>query len=324
MNIVMFDTAIGTFNQGDDIIFNSAAEALEPLSYNSFVMRLGTHVSNLSLYHYLRNSNKMRFADSCDYKFIMGTNLLTSDAIRTVGQWPIGPISKRIYKNSIMMGAGITQSNRELTFYTKSLYKDILRRDIAHSVRDEESKALLESVGGIHVIDTGCPTLWGLTPEVCANISVNKARNAVMTVSGQKKYQNPERDQLLIDVVERNYDKIYLWIQTYEDEGYFESLEHTKNITYIYSLKQYGEICDNADVDYVGTRLHGGIYAMQHGVRSVIVEIDHRAKGFREINNINTIPRTELEELEDYINHPISTEVHLREQDIKEWMAQFC
>lgn len=323
MNILMFDTAIGTFNQGDDIILDSAQAGMETLFNNNFVMRLGTHVSNLSLYHYLRNSNKMQFADNCDYKFIMGTNLLTSDVIRTIGQWPIGPISKRLYRNSIMMGVGITQSNRELTFYTKALYRDILRRDIAHSVRDEESKALLESVGGIQVIDTGCPTLWKLTPDVCANIPVNKARNAVITVSGQKKYQNPERDQMLIDVVERNYDKIYIWIQTYEDEGYFQSLKHTKDITYIYSLRQYGEICDNGNVDYVGTRLHGGIYAMQHGVRSVIVEIDHRAKGFKEINNINTIARDELEGLEDYMNSPIRTEVHLREKDIKEWMGQF-
>lgn len=323
MNVLLFDTAIGTFNRGDDIILNSAQECLAPLINQSYVMRLGTHISNLNLYHYLRNSKKLKFVDECDYKFVLGTNLLTSNVIRTIGQWAVGPLSKRLYKDSIMVGVGITKDNQKPTLCTKAFYKDILRKDIAHSVRDEQSKKMLESICDVKVINTGCPTLWGLTPEVCNRIPVQKAKNVVFTVSGQKKYQNPERDQLLLSIVEANYDKIYFWVQTYEDEGYFKSLKCEKDVQYVYSLKEYGAICDNGDVDYVGTRLHGGIFAMQHGVRSVIVEIDHRAKGFREINNINTISRDNLEGLSDYVNGTIKTEVHLKDAEIKEWITQF-
>lgn len=324
MDILLFDTAIGTFNRGDDIILNSAEQCLAPLLNRSYVMRLGTHINNLNLYHYMRNSKKLQFVDNCDFKFILGTNLLTANVIRSIGQWAVGPFSKRLYKNSIMVGVGITKDNQSPTLPTRLFYRDILRRDIAHSVRDEQSKKLLESaVKGVRVINTGCPTLWGLTPEVCEKIPVNKARNVVFTVSGQKKYQNPQRDQMLISAVEKNYDNLYFWVQTYEDEGYFRSLECSREVQYIYSLKEYGDLCDNGNVDYVGTRLHGGIFAMQHGVRSVIVEIDHRAKGFREINNINTIPGTDIEGLEDYINGSIKTEVHLREKEIKEWTSQF-
>ena len=323
MDILVFDTAIGTFNQGDDIILESARNCLAPLLDENYVMNLATHLSNLNLYHYVRNSKKMKFVDNCDYKFIMGTNLLTGDIIRSVGQWSVGPLSKRLYKNSIMMGTGITKGSQQMKFYTANFYKDILRKDIAHSVRDEESKKFLENIKGITVIDTGCPTLWGLTGEVCDKIPVKKSKNAVFTVSGQTKYQNPERDQLLIDTVEKNYDKLYFWVQTYEDEAYYNGLKHSKDVTYIHSLKKYGEVLDNGNVDYVGTRLHGGIYAIQHGVRAVIVEIDHRSKGFKEINHINTIERNRLEELEEYINGSIKTEIVLREKDIKEWTSQF-
>lgn len=31
-------------------------------------------------------------------------------------------------------------------------------------------------------------------------------------------------------------------------------------------------------MDFVGTRLHGGIRAMQHKQRAIIIEIDNRAK----------------------------------------------
>lgn len=323
MNIVVFDTAIGTFNRGDDIILHSTEKCLAPILENNYVMNLGTHINNFNLYHYLRNSKKLKYVDNCDYKFIMGTNLLTGDIIRSIGQWSVGPLSKRIYRNSIVVGVGVTKNNQKLTFYTKAFYKDILRTDIAHSVRDEQSKAMLESIGGVPVINTGCPTLWGLTPNVCDKIPTKKAPNAVLTISGQKKYQQPEYDQKLIDTVEANYDKIYFWVQTYEDEIYLQSLKHKKEFQFVYSLKNYGEICDNAQVDYVGTRLHGGIFAMQHGVRAVILEIDHRAKGFREINNINTLQRENMDALADMLHGTIKTEIYLREKEIHEWMAQF-
>ncbi|MDE5777321.1 MAG: polysaccharide pyruvyl transferase family protein [Lachnospiraceae bacterium] len=324
MDVLLFDTAIGTFNRGDDIILESTEKCLEPLLSKSYVMRFGTHINNLNLYHYLRNSKKVRYADNCDYKFILGTNLLTNDILRSIGQWSVGPLSKRLYRNSIMVGVGITKSGKSPTFYTKAFYKSILRKDIFHSVRDEESKQMLEAIEGVKAINTGCPTLWGFNQEVCSSIPVKKSCNAVFTLSGQKKYQNPERDQMLVSIVEQNYDKLYFWVQTYEDEGYFHTLKHTKDVHFIYSLKDYANVCENGRVDYVGTRLHGGIFAMQHGVRSVIVEIDHRAKGFREINHINTIERDKLECLPELINGNIKTEIILREKEIKEWISQFC
>lgn len=325
MKTVIFNTALASSNRGDEIIFNSAEEYLERLLKNSYTMYFGTHVRNISLYHLQKNNLKVKYANEADYKFILGTNLLTANIIRSLGQWQIGILDRRIYKNSILMGVGTTMNHGTLTHITKTMYEQILRKDIAHSVRDEESLELLSTIKGIDVINTGCPTLWKLTDEVCSKIPVDKSPNVIITVSGHTKLRNQEKDQLLINVIEKNYDKIYLWVQTSEDENYFRMLNHKKEATMIYSFKDYDAVCKNGKVDYVGTRLHGGIYAMQSGVRAIIVEIDHRAEGIRKTNHINTIKREEIsaENLENMINSTIKTEIYLKEKEIREWTSQF-
>lgn len=323
MNAVVFNTALGSTNRGDDIIFNSAKECLSDLLNNCYTMYFGTHVKNMSIF--LLNNIKVKFADKADYKFILGTNLLTANIFRSMGQWQLGILDRRIYKNSILMGVGTTKSHQNMTHYTRLVYEQILRKDIAHSVRDAESKEFLSTIKDIHVINTGCPSLWKLTADVCEKIPTTKAPNAVITVSGHEKHRNYAKDQILLDCVEKNYDRIYLWVQTSEDENYFNMLKHKKDVTMIYSFKDYESVCKNGKVDYVGTRLHGGIYAMQCGARSIIVEIDHRAAGIRETNNINTIKRAELSsnKLEAMIHSVIKTEVHLKDREIKEWLSQF-
>ena len=40
-----------------------------------------------------------------------------------------------------------------------------------HSVRDSFSEQMLNSMGITNVINTGCPTMWGITKELCQDIS---------------------------------------------------------------------------------------------------------------------------------------------------------
>lgn len=323
MKVVLFNTAIGTTNNGDFIIYENAKRGIQPLLEKSFVMEFGTHLNNLGILHYCVHSSKVSFADSCDYKFVLGTNLLTSNMWRSIRQWPVGPFNRLIYKNCIMMGTGITYDKTKMDLFTRQMYQQILRKDIVHSVRDEKSKKMLETISGVKAINTGCPTLWGLTPDVCDKIPVKKAKNAVVSVSGYKSQIDKKADQILVDTMEANYDKIYLWVQTIEDEHYYKELNHKKEAVNIYSLYEFKRLCENGNVDYIGTRLHGGIFAMQNLVRTIIIEIDHRASGFREDNHINTISRANIEELEDYLNCDVKTEIVLRESEIKDWLSQF-
>ena len=97
----------------------------------------------------------------------------------------------------------------------------------------------------------------------------------------------------MIECLKSNYDKIYVWIQTAIDEEYFKTLTNQDNYQYksIYSLNEFKRVLKNGDVDYIGTRLHGGIYALQNRVRSIIIAIDERANGFYESNNIPILQR---------------------------------
>ena len=79
----------------------------------------------------------------------------------------------------------------------------------------------------------------------------------------------------------------------------------------------------NGDVDYIGTRLHGGIYALQNRVRSIIIAIDERANGFYESNNIPILQRKNMDCLDAIINGEIITDIHLNKESIRYFLNQF-
>lgn len=322
-NVVVFDTAIGTSNLGDEIILQCLEDEMAFLLDDSFIMRFGTHVKNLDIKRYLFGSQKLQFAYDADFKIIMGTNLLSRDIKSTQAQWPIGNLDSWIYENCIMAGVGTTLSEGETTEYSKKIYNRILRKDFYHSVRDEESKRLLEEIG-FKAINTGCPTLWKLTPELCRQIPTKKANKVIFSLSGYKAQRDRAKDQQLIDILKENYEELIFWCQTSRDEIYLDTFEDVENISRIYSLKKYSEVLDAGNVDYVGTRLHGGVYAMQHKVRSIVISIDHRARGFHDTNNLCICERDDIsEKLADMINGEIITDIRLRQDDINRWKEQF-
>lgn len=48
------------------------------------------------------------------------------------------------------------------------------------------------------------------------------------------------------------------------------------------NLRDYTALLASGGIDYVGTRLHGGIHAMNMGCRSLILAVDNRRKRNRE------------------------------------------
>lgn len=325
--VVVFDTAIGTGNQGDDIIYNSIIDEMGYILDKSYIMRYGTHVMNYSPIQMMRmnkkDNDKLGFCNESNYKFICGTNLISHSLKSLVPQWQLNPFNTQLYKDSILIGVGSTRAINEINKYTKKLYSQVLSHKYIHSVRDEQTKERLTQLG-FKAINTGCPTLWCMSAEKCARIPTKKSDKVVFTLSGHKHLSDRKFDQQFIDIIKKNYKKVWAWIQTIKDEEYIDSLDNTDNIEKIYSLNAYSKLLKEEDVDYVGTRLHGGIYAMQHEKRSIIVIIDHRAKGVYETNKINAIYRENVPiKLEELINSEIITNVVLPEKDIQEWKSQF-
>ena len=80
-NIVIFDTAIGTSNLGDEIIFESVLNEMRTVLDSNFTLRLGTHITNFTLLQMMRKNMKVRYFQSADWKLICGTNLVAQNRI---------------------------------------------------------------------------------------------------------------------------------------------------------------------------------------------------------------------------------------------------
>lgn len=322
--ILLFDTAIATTNLGDEVILESVKVGLRPVLKNAMTFRLGTHVENYSIFQ-MRDSN-WKYHELCekaDYKFICGTNLFSDNLKGKYPQWMLKPFNVKLYTNSVLVGVGKIRDFSVINPYTKRLYEKCLSKTFIHSVRDEDTKKAVEQLG-YRAINTGCPTLWMFTPEKCALIPRKKSDNAIISVSGYTDQADPVQDQKMIDCVLQNYAKVYAWIQTVSDKQYLDSLSGTDNIECIYSLETYAEILDKGNIDYIGTRLHGGVFALQHNCRTIVVSIDRRAEGFHEDNNLPTIDRNDIHmKLDEMINSEWETEIKINTEAIENFVNQF-
>ena len=87
------------------------------------------------------------------------------------------------------------------------------------------------------------------------------------------------------------------------------------------SLQANNYLKDN--LDYVGSRLHGGIYALRHGKRSLILAVDNRALEIHKDTNLPVIPREATDGLAEIINSEWATEINLPQEAIDQFINQF-
>jgi polysaccharide pyruvyl transferase WcaK-like protein len=76
-------------------------------------------------------------------------------------------------------------------------------------------------------------------------------------------------------------------------------------------------------VDYVGNRLHGGIRAMQKLRRTIIIEIDNRAREMSRDFKLPTIARHDFDRLAQMIDTPFVNETTPPFAAARSWLAQF-
>ena len=123
----------------------------------------------------------------------------------------------------------------------------------------------------------------------------------------------------------RNYSKVYFWIQGDNDLDYFNRMRNTEQVKVIPpSVEAYDTLLNQDDIDYIGTRLHGGIYAMRHKKRAIIIAIDERAREINKANQLNCIELGEVfDKLEQMVNCDFATEIEMPFDDISRWKRQF-
>ena len=319
---ILFDTSSGTRNMGDYIIVEAVEKEMAYIFNNSFTVKFATHTPVCRWVEQdLKRKTVYTYSDSAKFKFIAGTNLIASNMLKKILNWNVTIFNYKPYKNSVLVGVGSAGKFTKVNWYTKMLYKKILSKEFIHSTRDEKTKVFLESIG-LKAVNTGCVTLWGLTEDVCKEIPVKKSENVVCTLTDYR--MDKEKDQRLIDILNKNYKQVSIWIQGAKDFEYFKSLKNTENIKVVgYNIKQYKEFLINNDVDYVGTRLHAGVYAMKHKRRAVILGVDNRLRDMSETYSLKAIERDDIERLEEIINSEFETKININFDMISKWKSQF-
>ena len=289
-----------------------------------FVMQFSTHTPIMHCYqHISKYDSEYDYFDYAKYKFIGGSNIFKRSVRVIRSDWNINAFDYRFYKDVITIGCGSSLKDSFSTdYYTKNLYGKILNKKYFHSVRDEKSKKLIENLGG-RAINTGCVTLWSLTREHCERIPVEKNDCVVFTLTGYKR--DVENDQYLVNTLNRLYDEVYFWPQSIGDYPYLCSLSGIKDIKIIpANLDAYEKILKQGNIDYCGTRLHGGVFAIKNGNRSIIISIDNRAEDMDLSNNLNCINRKELQtHLERRIMGKFETNIIVDRSRIEDFKAQF-
>lgn len=321
--IVLYDPSIRSLNRGDEVIMRSAENELiqRGLLENRYVIRSATHAPIVTWYQNTKHNPRMRIYDNAKYKFICGSNLLWKDMMKPCPTLNVDLTNCRPYRNSILLGVGVGQASGKTNWYTKKLYSQILSKEYIHGARDENAKRFLESLG-YKAIDTGCPTMWRFTSEFCKDIPYEKADNVVFALTDYGK--DKEYDQKLIDILTKEYKNVYFWIQGAFDKEYFDSFSNTEHIHLVSStLEEYSKVLSQDNIEYVGTRLHAGMFAMQHKKRTILLAIDNRVRDLSATYSLRTLERHDIERLPEIIHTSFATDVKLKQSNIDKWFAQF-
>jgi polysaccharide pyruvyl transferase WcaK-like protein len=314
--LIRFDTALGTDNLGDYIIMHYCNKILDELFPDYQSIHISTHL--------MPAKEQEEAVKKTKYKFVCGTNLLTSN-IEHHWRWilPDGVRQKMKFSNVILLGVGWGEYQEACTDYSRMIYRAMLNPNLLHSVRDQYTMEKLQQAGFNNIINTGCPTTWALTPEFCRDIPTKKSKDVVTTITDYRR--DIEKDNEMLSILSRNYDHIYLWIQGKYDEEYLKTLNIPENLSTIpANLDAYEEILARGGVDYVGTRLHAGIYALNHKIRSIILAVDNRATEMGRDVNLPVIQRNEMEKtLEQKIQSEFITDIKIKQDNIESFKAQF-
>ena len=323
--ILYFNTAVGSKNLGDYVINYSIKKKMDYLDSKSFVLELPSHTKTFGFMQRVLVPKLIKSYNEFDYKFFCGTNALYTCMIRPNPNWKISLWDMPVQKDVILLGVGLGMNREKFDAYTKRLWKKVLSKRFVHSVRDKKTQEYLEKIG-LKAIYTGCPTTWGFTAEFLQNVPKTKSDSVVFTLTSYT--SDKEWDLKMIDILFHNYKNLYFFPQSFEDLAYLRSLISLETFEKIQiiggNLDSLDKVLSNIDTDYIGSRLHGGMFALQHKKRTIVVAIDYRAENMLGNSNV-IINRKEStpEDLNIMINKEFTPVIDIPFENIEKWKSQF-
>jgi hypothetical protein len=243
-------------------------------------------------------AEELELAAGSDLLMVGGTNLLSSH-MQQYRQWHISPAQAARLNRVVLMGAGWWQYQDEPDAYTRSVLLSALSPRLPHSVRDGYTSQKLRGLGLTNVINTGCPTMWRLTPDLLRTVPTSKADDVLLTLTDYNK--NRPADRQVLDLLFSQYKRVYFWPQGSGDARYLAEFSKPaimldRSVAALEQLLRRSE-----PLDYVGTRLHGGIKCLEHGRRSLVLGIDNRAMEIAADTALPVVWRSDLDMLRSWI-----------------------
>jgi polysaccharide pyruvyl transferase WcaK-like protein len=314
MPTLVFDTAAGSTNLGDHIIMDAVNPLVDELLYHDFVLNVSSHMAIHPLH--LLPFRKYQTA------LVGGTNLLKNNMLNG-RQWQVGLKELFVLRHKVVLfGVGWWQYQEQpVNAYTSFLYRNLLSKNMLHAVRDQYTLEKLKSTGINNVVNTGCPTTWMLDEPHCLQINPHKKDIVVTTVTDY--LRDPEKDRIMLETLKKNYKEVHVWIQGSKDQAYIESL--TTNISYIApKLSAFDRFLEQENCEYIGTRLHAGIRALQKKRKALIIGIDNRAIEMRNDVGLPVLERQRMDQLEQFIAEETPIRIYLNKENIQQWKSQFA
>jgi hypothetical protein len=263
-----------------------------------------------------------RLASLGNYRHLIigGTNLLSS-FMREYKQWEIGFHEARWIRRALMLGVGWWQYQKNPDWYTRCVLLAALSWRGWHSVRDEYTRKKLQTLGLFNVLNTGCPTMWPFLEFDQGSVPGTRSRQALVMLTDY--YRNPDLDVRLVKLALARYDVVHFWPQGRKDLEYLDELglplrrlDHTMD-----SLNRF--LREGPPVDYLGTRLHGGVHCLLARRRSLIVAVDNRASEMARDTGLPVVQRDDFDGMQRWIDGPSSLNIRLNAAAIERWRGQF-
>lgn len=311
--IAIVDTSICTDNLGDEIIMDAVNSVVAELFPDAYAFRVPSHEA--------LSDRTRKFIRQANWCFIGGTNLLSSN-ITPHGLWRLDQAGANAYGSTrtVCLGTGWNDYMAAATPLARNLLQTSLFRDVTHSARDSYTQKHLEQIGRT-AISTSCPTTWNLTPEHCSTLPTTRSNAVIFTLSAWR--PDVEADRAFVETLRRHYKTVWFFPQMQDDYAYFQKFGWTDIKVVAATTQAYTHFLENEDVDFVGTRLHGGIRALQKGRRALILAIDNRAAEINRDTGLPVLQRNNQAGIAAWLEREEPIMLNLPQGAIQRWKDQF-
>lgn len=320
--IVLLDITIADTNLGNAIIMSAVEQNLRKVFPSDFFVRVSS-ADGLG-------PSARELVRHADLVFLCGANTLYSH-LWLFKPWRVGIREAFLMREKVVtVGVGWMRHKRlserwmSPDLYTQIVYRLALSKEFYHSVRDSYAERKLREMG-FKVLNTGCPSLWSLSGDHCKSIPSAKGRFVITTLTCYR--EDLEEDRKLFHILRRHYEKVFFWPQQPKDSDYARKV-FGGEMSAIEFIPPTLEALDSflksdLDVDYVGTRLHAYIRALQQGRRAINVGVDDRALEMAKDFGLVVVPRGEWGFLEELIKRPFESQIRVPHEVVQLFKEQF-